>query len=132
MRPMSANDPTVPPQYQSQQPQPQPEQSAALAVVSLVAGLVIVALQVAVQLVLPLIYSTTDGSADLVTLLNVVHLAQGVLVAMCAIVAVATGLIVLVRRGPGRARAGAGLALGGGALATLVATLMQSALLSAF
>lgn len=127
MRPMSASEPSVQPQYPSQ-----PPPSAALAVVSLVAGLVIVVLQVAVQLVLPLIYSTTGGSADLVTLLNVVHLVQGVLVAMCAIVAVATGLIVLVRRGPGRARAGAGVALGGAALATLVATLLQSALLSAF
>lgn len=130
MRPMSASDPSVPPQ--TAYPAPPPRPSAALAVVSLVAGLVIVALQVALQLVLPLIYSTTGGTVDLVTLLNVIQLVQGMLVALCAIVAVATGLIVLVRRGPGRARAGAGVALGGAALAALVATLLQSVLLSVF
>lgn len=130
MRPMSASDPSVQPQY-SPQP-PSPRASSALAVVSLVAGLVLVALQVAFQLALPMIYTTAGAAVDLVTLLNVVQLVQGVLVALCALVAVATGIVVLVRRGSGRARAGAGVALGGAALLTLIASLLQSALLSAF
>lgn len=99
---------------------------AALAVVSLSAGIATVLIGSLFVLILPSLYR---GGYDVFALVNVVQIANGGLTLLLGLVAVVTGVVALLRKGPrGRARAGGGIALGAAALASVVVTLLQTVL----
>jgi hypothetical protein len=108
-------------------PASQPARGTALANVAFIAGILTVLLGTIFVLVLPLLYGMPDPFAAI----NAIQLVNGCLAVVLGLAAAITGAIALVRngRGPGRARASAGLVLGASALLGVVATVLQGLML---
>lgn len=107
-------------------PSAAPPRRSGLALVSFWAGVATVLVGAVYTLALPVVIrSMSFASMSYVTL----QAGHGILSVVLALVAVVTGLVVLVRRAPGTGFAAAGTALGAAALLSVVLGLLQGVLL---
>lgn len=104
-----------------------PRNSAPLATASVIVALVIPLLGVVFMAISASLLAARDFP-----MVGVVSVIEGILVFLLAVTAAILAMIVIVRRGPGRARAGAALGVAGLSVWTIVVQLINGALLDVF
>jgi hypothetical protein len=106
-----------------------PTLRSGLALVSFWAGVATVLVGAVYTLALPVVIRSMSFTSTSYVVLQAGH---GILSVVLALVAVVTGLVVLVRRAPGTGFAAAGTALGAAALVSVVLGLLQGVILRTF